>query len=56
LRGLPWTSIDFGGVLSAATTPGDTVTATVLLTFPLITLYELGIWLAREPKKQESTS
>jgi sec-independent protein translocase protein TatC len=37
-------------VLSAAITPGDTITATVLLTGPLILLYELGIWLSREPK------
>ena len=43
--------IYFGiAVLSAAITPGDTITATVLLTFPLILLYELGIWLSREPK------
>jgi len=38
-----------GAILSAAITPGDTITATVLLTFPLILLYELGIWLSREP-------
>ncbi len=44
--------IYFGiAVLSAAITPGDTITATVLLTFPLILLYELGIWLSREPKQ-----
>jgi sec-independent protein translocase protein TatC len=43
--------IYFGiAVLSAAITPGDTITATVLLTFPLILLYELGIWLSRDPK------
>ena len=43
--------IYFGiAVLSAAITPGDTITATVLLTGPLILLYELGIWLSREPK------
>jgi sec-independent protein translocase protein TatC len=35
-------------VLSAAITPGDTITATVLLTGPLVLLYELGIWLSRE--------
>jgi Sec-independent protein secretion pathway component TatC len=37
-------------ILSAAITPGDTITATVLLTGPLVLLYELGIWLAREPR------
>ncbi len=45
--------IYFGiAVLSAAITPGDTITATVLLTGPLILLYELGIWLSREPKTE----
>lgn len=49
--------IYFGiAVLSAAITPGDTITATVLLTFPLIALYELGIWLSREPKTQTPTT
>jgi sec-independent protein translocase protein TatC len=43
-------------VLSAVITPGDTITATVLLTFPLILLYELGIWLAREPKQAQAAS
>lgn len=37
-------------VLAAVITPGDYITGTVLLIFPLILLYELGIWLAREPK------
>jgi sec-independent protein translocase protein TatC len=37
-------------VLSAVITPGDTITATVLLTGPLILLYEMGIWMSREPK------
>jgi sec-independent protein translocase protein TatC len=37
-------------ILSAAITPGDTITATVLLTGPLILLYEMGIWLSREPR------
>jgi sec-independent protein translocase protein TatC len=47
--------IYFGiAVLSAAITPGDTITATVLLTFPLILLYELGIWLSREPRPATS--
>jgi sec-independent protein translocase protein TatC len=47
--------IYFGiAVLSAAITPGDTITATVLLTFPLILLYELGIWLSREPKTPQT--
>lgn len=34
-------------ILAAAITPGDVITATILLTIPLILLYELGIWLAR---------
>jgi sec-independent protein translocase protein TatC len=43
------TYVYFGiAILSAAITPGDTITATVLLTGPLILLYELGIWLARD--------
>jgi sec-independent protein translocase protein TatC len=47
------TYVYFGiAILSAAITPGDTITATVLLTGPLILLYELGIWLAREPKSE----
>src|SRR2546421_8753436 len=49
--------IYFGSaVLSAAITPGDTVTATVLLTGPLILLYELGIWLSREPGTVERST
>jgi sec-independent protein translocase protein TatC len=39
-------------ILSAVITPGDTITATVLLTGPLVLLYELGIWLSRDPKPQ----
>ena len=38
-------------VLSAVITPGDTITATVLLTGPLVLLYELGLWLSREPRE-----
>jgi sec-independent protein translocase protein TatC len=34
-------------VIAAVITPGDVITATVLLTVPLMLLYELGIWLAR---------
>jgi Sec-independent protein secretion pathway component TatC len=34
-------------ILAAAITPGDVITATILLTIPLVLLYELGIWLAR---------
>ncbi len=37
-------------VLAAVITPGDYITGTVLLIGPLIALYELGVWLAREPK------
>ena len=51
------TYVYFGiAVLSAAITPGDTITATVLLTGPLILLYELGIWLAREAKPEPSST
>jgi sec-independent protein translocase protein TatC len=37
-------------ILAAAITPGDVITATVLLMIPLALLYELGIWLARVQK------
>jgi sec-independent protein translocase protein TatC len=37
-------------VLAAVITPGDYITGTVLLIGPLVMLYELGLWLAREPK------
>jgi sec-independent protein translocase protein TatC len=37
-------------VLAAVITPGDVITATVLLMVPLIGLYELGVWLARPAK------
>ena len=40
-------------ILAAVITPGDYITGTVLLIFPLILLYELGLWLAREPKPQK---
>jgi sec-independent protein translocase protein TatC len=37
----------FAMVIAAAViTPGDVITATIALMFPLIGLYELGIWLA----------
>jgi len=49
------TYVYFGiAILSAAITPGDTITATVLLTGPLILLYELGIWLAGRGAPAES--
>jgi sec-independent protein translocase protein TatC len=35
-------------ILAAAITPGDVITATVALMFPLIGLFELGIWLSKE--------
>ena len=41
-------------ILAAAITPGDVITATVALIFPLCALYELGIWLAKVGKKKES--
>ncbi|WP_428937451.1 twin-arginine translocase subunit TatC [Fontivita pretiosa] len=34
-------------IIAAVITPGDVITATVALMFPLIGLYELGIWLSR---------
>jgi sec-independent protein translocase protein TatC len=38
-------------ILACAITPGDVITASVALVFPLILLYELGIWLAQfKPK------
>ena len=37
-------------ILACVITPGDYITGTVLLIGPLIALYELGVWLAREPK------
>ena len=40
-------------ILAAAITPGDVITATVALIFPLCALYELGIWLAKMGKKKE---
>ena len=41
-------------ILAAAITPGDVITATVALIFPLCALYELGIWLAKVGKKKEA--
>ncbi|MEO6436053.1 MAG: twin-arginine translocase subunit TatC, partial [Tepidisphaeraceae bacterium] len=41
-------------VLAAVITPGDYITGTVLLIFPLILLYELGIWLSRNPRIESS--
>ena len=40
-------------VLAAAITPGDVITATVALVFPLVGLYEMGLLLARSPKVAE---
>jgi sec-independent protein translocase protein TatC len=37
-------------IVAAVITPGDVITATVLLMIPLVLLYELGIYLARPPK------
>lgn len=37
-------------ILAAAITPGDVITATILLMIPLALLFELGIWLARVRK------
>jgi sec-independent protein translocase protein TatC len=41
-------------VLAAVITPGDVITATVLLMIPLALLYELGIWLARATPESSS--
>ena len=38
-------------IVAAAITPGDVITATVALMFPLIGLFELGIWLSKERKE-----
>jgi Sec-independent protein secretion pathway component TatC len=37
-------------ILAATITPGDVITATIMLMVPLALLYELGIWLARMRK------
>ena len=42
-------------VLAAAITPGDVITATILLMIPLVLLYELGIWLARVQRPHAPT-
>ncbi|MEA2711736.1 MAG: sec-independent protein translocase protein TatC [Phycisphaerales bacterium] len=39
-------------VLACVITPGDYITGTVLLIGPLVALYELGVWLSREPKNK----
>lgn len=39
-------------VAAAVITPGDVITATIALIFPLIGLYELGIWLATLGRKK----
>lgn len=41
-------------VAAAVITPGDVITATIALMFPLIGLYELGIWLATLGKPKEA--
>ena len=41
-------------IVAAVITPGDVFTATVALVFPLIGLYELGLILARPPKRAAS--
>jgi sec-independent protein translocase protein TatC len=42
---------NFGiAILAATITPGDVITATIMLMVPLALLYELGIWLARMRK------
>jgi sec-independent protein translocase protein TatC len=43
-------------ILACVITPGDYITGTVLLIGPLIALYELGVWLAREPKQPTTTT
>ena len=41
-------------VAAAVITPGDVITATIALMFPLIGLYELGIWLATFGRPKEA--
>jgi sec-independent protein translocase protein TatC len=36
-------------IVAAVITPGDVITATVALMVPLCLLFELGIWLSRDP-------
>jgi sec-independent protein translocase protein TatC len=43
-------------ILAAAITPGDVITATIALIFPLCALYELGIWLAVMGKKKAAAT
>ena len=43
-------------VLASVITPGDVITATILLMVPLALLYELGIWLARTQNRRESVA
>jgi sec-independent protein translocase protein TatC len=43
-------------VIAAVITPGDVITATIALMFPLIGLYELGILLAQIGKRDQTTS
>jgi sec-independent protein translocase protein TatC len=42
-------------IAASAITPGDVITATIALTFPLVFLYELGIFMAR-PAKEEAAA
>jgi hypothetical protein len=43
-------------VIAAVITPGDVITATIALMFPLIGLYELGIFLASIGKRDTTTT
>ena len=43
-------------VAAAVITPGDVITATIALIFPLIGLYELGIWLATLGRKKDAVT
>ena len=42
-------------IVASVITPGDVITATVALVFPLVGLYELGLLLARTPRSVDAT-
>lgn len=43
-------------IVAAVITPGDVITATIALMVPLCLLFELGIWLSRDPGSAEPDS
>ncbi len=42
-------------IIAAVITPGDVMTATIALMFPLMLLYELGLWMANLTPSREQT-